>query len=183
MSPATPVGHGRTDDDRTDDARTDDDRTDDDRAGDRPADGGRAGEGGVDRARTRTYRITPRSALDAGLAVLACFSPLVLLIGPAFLEAVVGAVLVLVIPGAAIVGFRPPDDALDEVVVVFVVSLAIAVLGTQLLLAVDHWSPFVLFAASAGAGVVLARHAVTAARVSTTAPQPVLADDGSGTIT
>ena len=68
--------------------------------------------------------------------------------------------MLLLAPGAAIVGFHPARDALDELVLAVALSIGVLVLTALLMLSLRYqWSPpTLLYAAALVAGPVLVWH-------------------------
>lgn len=89
--------------------------------------------------------VTARGAVLLVLAVLTAAAPLALRQSGAT-QAIVGAVVVLLAPGAAVVGFAAVRDPLTELVLSLAVSLTVLVLLSQLMLLLDAWDPRTLFA-------------------------------------
>jgi hypothetical protein len=116
------------------------------------------------RRRKATVRIlmsrqSVRGAGQIGLGLLAATAP-ALTAGPAGLRAVAVFVVLLLAPGAAIVGFRPVRDALDELVLSVALSIGVLVLTALLMLSFPYqWSPpTLLYAVALVAGPMLVWH-------------------------
>jgi hypothetical protein len=116
------------------------------------------------RRRKETVRILidrrgVRGAGQIGLGLLAATAP-ALTAGPAGLRAAAVFAVLLLAPGAAIVGFRPARDALDELVLAVALSIGVLVLTALLMLSFRYqWSPPTLLCAVAFvAGPVLVWH-------------------------
>ena len=125
---------------------------------------GAADGSGPDRVRTVAY---------AALAVVAVATPVVMATGPSGLRAALGFVAVLLVPGAALVGFFELADRGDELVLALGASIAFAVLAAELLLAVGVWHPKALALGAAAAAVPLARHARRSAQGTWGSRRPV----------
>lgn len=103
-----------------------------------------------------------RSVAYGTLAGVAAAAPLAHLVGPPALTAALGVPAVLLVPGAALIGFLDVDDPLDELLLVLATSLVLVILGTQALLWSDLWYPAALLVVTTLSGLVLARHAIVA---------------------
>lgn len=107
------------------------------------------------------------------LAVVAVLTPWVVSSGVAVLRPAVGLVFVLLVPGAALLGYVAIRDPLDHLVLAVVTSL-VAIAATSLAMLYAHvWRPDLLAATFAiPSAWALTRHAITSS-------PPVTRDHGS----
>jgi hypothetical protein len=112
-----------------------------------------------------------RSIVFGVLGLLACVSP-VLTALPRPIGAGPLVVVLLVVPGLAVVGFRAPGDPLDTLVLAVGTSVAVLVLGGAAMLAVGAWQPalFAMFVAVT-AGPLLTWHCLGLARGARDRPE------------
>ncbi len=97
------------------------------------------------------------------LATAVAVAPILSVAGPTPAAAALGFPAVLLAPGAALTGFFTFDHLGDEVLLDIVVSLAVALVGTQVMLGIGFWQPTAFAAAIAVVTVgPLLRHAVDA---------------------
>jgi hypothetical protein len=109
---------------------------------------------------------TVRAGGLLGLAVLAAAGPLAITVS-GVPRAVAGFVVLLLAPGAALVGFIALRDVLTELVLAFALSLVLLALLCELMLLAGVWQPRGLFVVlDMGSAPILAWHAGRAEPVS-----------------
>jgi hypothetical protein len=94
-----------------------------------------------------------------GLTVVGLSAAAVAGLAQSPLRSVLVALAVLVVPGAAIMGFVRLKDVLTELLLTVVVSLSLAVIGTQVMIWLGIWHPTALLIVTCLLSVaVLLRH-------------------------
>lgn len=95
-----------------------------------------------------TTRSTGRGALLVGLGTASALSTLVVAHGSSAARIAVAVVVLLLVPGYALLGLRPVGGALDELLLALALSTALLVLVGTLMASVAVWEPAALVALS-----------------------------------
>jgi hypothetical protein len=99
-----------------------------------------------------------------GLTVIGLSAAAVAGLGRSPLRSAIVAIAVLVVPGAAVMGFVRLSDRLTESLLTVVVSLALAVMGTQVMLWLGSWHPTALLEVTCLLSVALLLRHMSVAR-------------------